>query len=706
MPINDTLLVLKWWMVLFIIGLSFLPITSKIFSNFIDRGYIFSKILGIGVLSYLVFVLGTFHILSFSRLNVFLILVFLLGINIFFIKRQKKLSEVVLKTVILEEVIFILALLSWAFIRGTTPDIRGLEKFMDFGFINSTLRSDYFPPKDMWFTPLPINYYYFGHLIIAVLTKLADIKSSITFNLSVASIFAFTFVGSFSIGANLFYQMTDKIKMPRIIVAGILTAVFATLAGNLQTIYAFFPSYSGENPPPFWQLIFSPNSFPNAYWYPNATRFIYHTIHEFPIYSFVVSDLHAHVLSLPFVITIIAVLLSVFLRPSIGNWKLEIGNLLTISFLLAVLYMTNTWDTVTYFLLSALVIFYIQWKKNSLASSILNLLFIAISTFIFILPFSINFKPFTQGIGIICPPQFLVNLGRLGPFIFEANNCQHSPIWQLFILYGFFLFWIVAFVLFIRERKMKIKESDIFILLLIALSLALIVLPEFVYIKDIYSGHYRANTMFKFVYQAFIMLQISSAYIIFRILTRVKETKVIHLQTLIIFILGLFLSFLVLSYPAFAINSYYNGAKNYSGFDGEKYLQTLYPNDYLAINWLNKNIKGQPVILEAQGDSYTDFARISVNTGLPTVLGWTVHEWLWRGTYNIPAPRITDIHTLYTTSDVNITQQLLKKYDISYVYVGDMERQKYPTLDEDKFMKLGKVVFQTGTTKIYRINNF
>ncbi len=709
MPGNDILIILKWWIVLFCIGLSCLPLTFKIFSNFIDRGYIFSKILGIGVLSYIVFILGTFHILPFSGISVILVLAFIFAINLFFIKEFKETFKKVSKIVIFEEIIFLAAIFLWSYVRGTSPDIHGLEKFMDYGFINSILRSSYFPPKDMWFTPHSINYYYFGHLVIAVLTNLSDIKSSIVFNLSVASIFAFTFVGSFSIGANLFTQLKKK----GAIVAGIVTAIFVSFGGNLQTIYSFFVSYTGDSAPPFWQLIFSPYTFPNSYWYPNATRFIYHTIHEFPIYSFVVSDLHAHVLSLPFVITIIAVLLSLFLKSQIGNWKLlaslsrsgEIGNLLTISFLLSVLYMTNTWDTVTYFLLTTFVIFFIQFKNKSLLSSSLYLLAICFFTFIFILPFSIHFKPFAQGIGLICPPQFLIAFGKIGPFIFEANHCQHSPFWQLLILYGFFFFWIASFMLFIKKKGKKIlNNADIFVILLIIVSILLIIFPEFFYIKDIYPGHYRANTMFKFTYQAFIMLQICSAYIAIRIFSAIKSDKNISLQALIISTIGIALSFLVFSYPVFAVNSYYNGLKVYSGLDGGKYLQTLHPDDYKAINWLNKNIKGQPVIAEAQGDSYTDFARISANTGLPTILGWTVHEWLWRGSYDKIAPRITDIKAIYQTPDITTAKKLLKKYDVSYVYIGDMERQKYPNLNEDKFRQLGTVIFQTGNTRIYKIN--
>ena len=86
-----------------------------------------------------------------------------------------------------------------SYVRSNLPDIHGLEKFMDFGILNSILRADYFPPKDMWYTPSPINYYYFGHLITAVITKLTFIPSFITYNLMIATLFAFTFTAGLSI---------------------------------------------------------------------------------------------------------------------------------------------------------------------------------------------------------------------------------------------------------------------------------------------------------------------------------------------------------------------------------------------------------------------------------------------------------------------------------------------------------------------------
>lgn len=164
---------------------------------------------------------------------------------------------------------------------------------------------------------------------------------------------------------------------------------------------------------------------------------------------------------------------------------------------------------------------------------------------------------------------------------------------------------------------------------------------------------------------------------------------------------------LIYLYPYFAIKSYYADLKTYKGIDGTMYLKTLYPGDYSAITFLNENVSGQPVILEAQGDSYTDHARISANTGLPTVLGWTVHEWLWRGSYDIPAPRIEDIKTMYEANAQN-SKALFKKYQVAYVVVGQLEKQKYPLLNEQKFEDIGSAVFKSPDelTKIYKLKAF
>jgi uncharacterized membrane protein len=85
------------------------------------------------------------------------------------------------------------------------------------------------------------------------------------------------------------------------------------------------------------------------------------------------------------------------------------------------------------------------------------------------------------------------------------------------------------------------------------------------------------------------------------------------------------------------------------------------------------------------------------------VIGWPVHEWLWRGTYDIVAPRIADVQTLYSTTNINIAKALVKKYNISYAVISALERQKYSNINEQTFVKLGKLIYQNGGTRLYKI---
>ncbi len=705
----DLIYFFKWWLLIFLIGLSFLPITSKIFSSFIDRGYIFSKILGILFISYGIYILGSLHFLKFTEINILLVWAVIAFIFILFSRKHFLKDRAAVRFFIFEEILFFLSLLLWSFIKGFSPDIHDLEKYMDFGFINSILRGEYFPPRDMWFTPFSINYYYFGHLFTAMLTKLSQIPSFITFNLMLATIFAFSFTMSFSIGINLF-QRIKKYSLKITVALGIFLAYVVTFSGNLQTLYAFFQHYDSEYPVPLWKLALSISSFPNSYWYPSATRFIYHTIHEFPMYSFVVADLHGHVLDIPVAITMIALFLVLVI-----NKKISYKIIILQSFLLSIAYMTNAWDGIIYLGLSGFIFLYlalINSKEKEIKQRLIKIvietikpsIFLFFMFYIFSYVFNKNFSPFASGIGLNCSPNFLIKLQKIGPFIFEKDFCQITPFWQLLILYGFFFFMLTSFIFFIRNKERKI--SDYFVLIISFFSILLIIAPEIIYLKDIYSGHFRANTMFKLSYQAFIMLSISSIYILVRIISEIRNgkkkisTKIFYsLFTLITFVL----LFLVSIYPYFAIPSGYGNLTNRKGLNGINYLINIKPEDYSAINWINANIKGQPVISEAQGDSYTDFARISANTGLPTVLGWTVHEWLWRGSYEIPSSRFDDITNLYETSDLKLTKNIINKYNISYIYIGELEKEKYK-ISEEKFLKLGEIIYSRNGTKIYKVN--
>ena len=301
--------ILQWWVVLFLLGIAFLPLTIQIFGSFFDKGYIFSKVIGLVVIGYLSWLLGSLYILPFNTFTVYLLTLICLLLNLYLLFKNKLFNQILDSKyqILLSEILFTAGLIFWAFIRSHEPSLYGLEKFMDFGFINSILRSDYFPPKDIWMTPLTINYYYFGHLSAAVLMKLSAIDSAISYNLVLATIFAICLTASFSISANLFYFFKPDSKQ-LMLTAGAISAFLVTLGGNLHPIYLFFQSYvPAENPVPFWQLPLKLNF--GEYWYPNATRFIPNTIHEFPLYSFVVSDLHGHVFNIPFVLLFLAIIL-------------------------------------------------------------------------------------------------------------------------------------------------------------------------------------------------------------------------------------------------------------------------------------------------------------------------------------------------------------------------------------------------------------
>ena len=140
----------------------------------------------------------------------------------------------------------------------------------------------------------------------------------------------------------------------------------------------------------------------------------------------------------------------------------------------------------------------------------------------------------------------------------------------------------------------------------------------------------------------------------------------------------------------------------YKGLNATAFLETDFPEDAAGIRWLKSHITGSPVVLEANGDSYTEYERVSAMTGLPTILGWYVHEWLWRNDVSDLNAKAADIEAIYTSNDEAQVEGLLEEYDVSYIFVGSCERSKYgENLNDDMLKKLGQVVFQDETYDTY-----
>jgi len=693
--INGLLNILYWWFVLFGLGLIFLPLTAKIFKNFFDKGYLFSKVIAIAILSYVVWLGAHLKIIPFTQSEILVITgLFALIITLISLKKSSFKGKIANLWLIFigEELMFLLALIFWSYIRGLQPNIHGLEKFMDFGFVNSILKSRYFPPTDMWFAGQSINYYYYGHYIAAFLTKFSGIDSAITYNLMIATLFAFTFSLTFSLTGNLiFFTLRHKRKKTSsfiinhlslaIILGGLLSAFLICFASNFHT-----PIYILKNGP-------------QKYWYPDATRYVGYnpptndkTIHEFPAYSFVVADLHGHVSNIPFVLLFIALtfnLFSNFLKNKnleFGIWNLEF---LLIALLLGVMYMTNAWDLPIYLLFLGIALLTTNWltfRKNYcqvIIKTALPLLAIITGWFIFTLPFNLNFNQIAQGTGLVH---------------------SHTPLYQLFVLWGGFWITAITFIAYFLLHR-RHAATDFLSLLLIAVATLLIIIPEIVYVKDIYFGdYYRANTMFKFTYQAYIMMAILVGYIMTKILAKTKE---VYLKIPLCALYSILYACLLI-YPFFSLPGYYGkiGINNYKGLYGLNFLAQNYPEDYQAILWLKKNIADQPIVLEASGDSYTDYCRVSAATGLPTIEGWIVHEWLWRGGYDQPSQRSNEVEQVYQSGNIAKAKQILKKYQVAYIFFGQLERKKYPRATQGRLEQLGEPVYRAGKTVIYKITNF
>ena len=132
-------------------------------------------------------------------------------------------------------------------------------------------------------------------------------------------------------------------------------------------------------------------------------------------------------------------------------------------------------------------------------------------------------------------------------------------------------------------------------------------------------------------------------------------------------------------------------------------MQQESEDDYQLVLWLKQQVAGRPVVLEAVGESYSRYARISANTGLPTVLGWRVHEWLWRNGFDIPAKRTEEVRSIYEHPLSAEAQTLISQYRVRFIVIGDTERTSYH-LDEAGLSQLGPVVFQSGKSKIIEPN--
>ena len=750
--LGDILPFMQWWFLILILGVLFLPLSALLFSSLADKGYLFSKTIAIAVTGYLMWMLSAIKIMKFTTVSCIISLLIGLIINLLIVLYFKFLHKPSGSTIyternilsvyfkkenlrifIGEELLFIIVFLIFTYFRGFKPEAYGTEKFMDYGFMTTMMRSDYMPPQDFWFSGTNLNYYYVGQFIATFLTRLTFTPESYGYNLMLMMTGAFAFVLPFSIVFNLIVKHRGKQSKRSGVFAtlgGLLGGAGVCMAGNMH-----YPIYGIIIP--FLKNLTSQVKTRYSYWFPDATRYIGYnpetndkTIHEFPAYSFILGDLHAHVINILFVLTVLAILLSWLYsqsdRKSITKQvKEEIFNpqLIILGFFIGLFHTTNFWDYPIYFVVSGAIILFSNmivygFKAKAYWLTAIQGLLIFILGELFALPFTLQFD-------------------QISTSLLLTEN--HTPLYQHMVLWGLPIFTVSVFLIITitnyvdnkkRKRKKKkadsnrigkliasymesLSETDLYVITIGLCAIGLTLLPEIVYVKDIYSGDYkRANTMFKLTYQAFIMFGICFGYIYIRLL---RFGKAIARRKLVV--ISLFTFCLTLLYPLNAVKGWYGNIfdKNrYEGIDATQFMKEDFKDDYLATKWLNDNVSGTPVVLESNGYSYTDYQRVSVITGLPTVFGWYTHEQLWRSgpdtTDNIVTSqlndRATDVETIYTSMDVNLVLGLIDKYEISYIYVGPLEEEKYEGVNHDLIRSLGEIVFENPDSDEYSYKTY
>ncbi|MBN2149353.1 MAG: hypothetical protein JW726_18340 [Anaerolineales bacterium] len=360
--------VLIWWLILQALGWLALPIAMRIFRWLPDRGYIFSKTLGLLLASYILWLGASTGLLHNNLSGIIFSVIVLAGISAWlyfrggeepgrgidvlaFLRRNGKLIVIV-------EVLFAVALLFWAFLRAYATfkiDNAGGEKFMEIAFLNAILRSDSFPPHDPWLSGFAISYYYFGYVMMAMLTRLSGVASGVGFDLYDALLFALTVLGTFGVVYNLVASAIRRSQSSSAqpsqpptsaLASGALGVLLVVVMGNLHGVWESLRA-RGILPESFWQWLAIPELAsvpPNGTWYPGvnpwggwwwrASRVLndvnlvgqpmgVQPINEFPFFSFLLGDNHPHVLALPFVLLAIALAFN-FLRRQFLRGQVEL----------------------------------------------------------------------------------------------------------------------------------------------------------------------------------------------------------------------------------------------------------------------------------------------------------------------------------------------------------------------------------------------
>jgi YYY domain-containing protein len=412
-PLNkyQPLGVVAWWLTCVLLGWAAFPIVFVALPGLPDRGYALTRNLALLLVAWLSWLFASFRILPFTGGVLWLMAGGMALVSGLIVWRRRQALAAWLKEngryVLVVEALALFLFVAFLLIRLGNPDLwhpfKGGEKPMDFSYFNAVLKSTSFPPYDPWFSGGYLNYYYFGFVVVATVTKMLGIVPAFAYNLILPMLFSMAGMGAFCVAFNLVAggqrlaaeSLPSKGSLQRILanpyLAGIAAAFLFVVLGNLgewNVVMNMFRDTARDVTPivPFkfvtdWQRLFVglwrvyvqhvPVRAAMDQWYWNATRVIPDSqtmpITEFPFFTFLYADLHAHMIVLTITVIALAWALSTVLSargPRLGRIE-TLATWLTAGLVFGSIQPSNLSDYQTYWALGCVAIAYGELRKRN-----------------------------------------------------------------------------------------------------------------------------------------------------------------------------------------------------------------------------------------------------------------------------------------------------------------------------------------------------
>jgi YYY domain-containing protein len=696
--------ILAWALATEIVGLAVLPLLRFFFGNRRDAALL-SRPIGLALVAWLGWALSLATPLGFQR-GTLMLAVAAVGAAAWLARRRAPAGHPAADPFWGAAAVFLV-------IRAAGPAILGAEKFMDLAFLNSLARYPEMPPHDPWMSGHSINYYYWGYLLAAAQAKLSGVRPMVAYNMAVASFGAFSFVAAACLGLRLSRGRLG---------AGIAAAAATVFAGNLAGAFGA------------WAAPFAVDF---DYW--AASRVIgpenFKTINEFPFFTFFHADLHPHLLAFPYFVASFA-MAHRWLERGAGKGTGRWAWLPLVALVAGTARAASLWNmpALALLLLAAGILSATRGERlprpgAALAGLVAGLAAFALSLLLFY-PYTASFQLENRGVGRTTMfselPEFLgvwgilvaVCLVGLWPYLArdeDTESARRRRDLDLAVAAGVSLLcglalrmpalFVVIFLGLLAARaawrSLHAPEGDasgVFAAFLVLLALGMIGGCEVVYLKDNYGADLqRMNTIFKFYHQAWPLLAIGGVAWAGRAWEGAGRGRRIARGVLAAAALAAIL------WPVNVIVSRLRQREGPFTLDGAVPLARRDPGDAAAIAWLTKNAPVRSVVLEATGDPYSDFARISAHTGIPTVMGWANHEGLWRSNDPEVTARALAVRTFYSSPDPRTAWAVLQKYRVTHVVVGNLERKTYEKAAAVGDLPFLAPVFTSGNTTVYAV---